>query len=565
MQRLNEALAVESELVTYTNKKGMRIVAYLDHPKEFSIDKPFIIMAPSYGETKRQSLTLSYNLVSNGFNVLRYDGTNQIGESDGEMMDFTLPGAEDDLLTSCNFLAAQYGVKEIGIVATSLAARVAIKAATRLKNIKMVVCIAGIVNLRDTLAEVYHEDMIGTCMDGRKWPITDVLGFEVKGQFLETAIEGNYHDLQSTIKDIEQLNIPVTFILGEKDVWVDPQHVRQVVKASRHGESNYYLIQQGMHQLYENPNAARSAMKLAILNCVRTMCNHDRPESDIYTASMKVLARQSRIEKERQVKRQFLEEEERKFWEKYLSKYVVMEKSNDYRLYLKTVAEMMGEVHEGAVVLDVGCGPGYFGAWLLRQMMRHYLINAPCVYIGVDFVGSALQTAINKYQELLSVSRRDETDADSANIMNHFYVLEDVTSLTGVKGNRRPIHFREKSFDKLLCSLFLSYVEDPDTILERLFGLLKENGRIVVSSLKPYCDLSQIYRNFLDEVDGVEEIEEARKLLSAAGKIKLKEMNGQYKFFTAQELILLLKKIGGKNISHQHSLAGQVILAAAEK
>ena len=44
--------------------------------------------------------------------------------------------------------------------------------------------------------------------------------------------------------------------------------------------------------------------------------------------------------------------------------------------------------------------------------------------------------------------------------------------------------------------------------------VLKPGGTIVVSSLKPYADLSQIYRNFVDQTENNEELEEARKLLT---------------------------------------------------
>ena len=45
---------------------------------------PLIIIPSAYAETKKDALHLSYYLVANGFQVLRYDNTNHTGESDAE-------------------------------------------------------------------------------------------------------------------------------------------------------------------------------------------------------------------------------------------------------------------------------------------------------------------------------------------------------------------------------------------------------------------------------------------------------------------------------------------------
>ena len=88
---------VETEILTYYNRKGKKIVASFDHLKKGPNCCPFIVIPPSYGETKRDSITVAYYLVVNGFNVIRYDCTNHVGESEGEMVNFTLSSAKDDL------------------------------------------------------------------------------------------------------------------------------------------------------------------------------------------------------------------------------------------------------------------------------------------------------------------------------------------------------------------------------------------------------------------------------------------------------------------------------------
>jgi hypothetical protein len=67
---------------------------------------------------------------------------------------------------------------------------------------------------------------------------------------------------------------------------------------------------------------------------------------------------------------------------------------------------------------------------------------------------------------------------------------------------------------------------------------------VVVTSLKPGADLSEIYRNFISIAETPQELYEGRKLLSNAGMIKIKEVRGLYHFYTEKDLKQAVREAG---------------------
>jgi hypothetical protein len=67
---------------------------------------------------------------------------------------------------------------------------------------------------------------------------------------------------------------------------------------------------------------------------------------------------------------------------------------------------------------------------------------------------------------------------------------------------------------------------------------------MVVTSLKPGADLSEIYRNFISVAESPRELEEGRRLLSNAGMIKIKEIRGLYHFYTEKDLRDAVREAG---------------------
>jgi ubiquinone/menaquinone biosynthesis C-methylase UbiE/esterase/lipase len=550
-----------SEIRNYKNRSARTIFSFFDHPKELS--PFFIIIPPAFGETKRDSLKLSYYLVKNGFNCLRYDASCHVGESQGDMLYASLSKMCQDLFSAIDFLENNFDVNSVAVAGTSLAVRIAMKAAGNDNRIKFLLGLVGIVDLRSTLKAVYHQDVIGEIMQGsyKGKFIDDIMGFEVSIDFALDAIKEGYHNLETSIQDMHKLDIPVVFIAAENDPWVKLEDARKALNGLLGREKDFVVIPNAMHVLNENPAAADLALSQAVASCKKYFSDQEWKLDDVVKPGEQELSRQWLIEEARLrnlIKKSL--EGEKEFWEKYLNKFVLIYKSSDYRSFLSDINGLL-DVGKAETVLDAGCGNGHFGAWLFERVIEDIfkeeidLKDFPAVsYIGLDFVEKSLKDARLKHLNLVRRVYRELSLRDKYQVINFRYVLSNI---------EKPLPFPDNYFDKICCNLVISYVKDPQFSVKELIRVLKPGGKMVVSSMKPFADLSQIYRNFADQTENQEELEEARKLLSAAGRIKQKEGAGIYKFFSEEELLELLGD--GGELSSVRTFADQVNAAIFRK
>jgi len=562
-----ESPVIVSELIQYENSKGKKIIGFYDYiKKRDSRETLFIIIPPSYGETKKDSLTLSYYLVRNGFNVIRYDGTDHVGESDGEIISYTLSNAKDDLKSTLDFAENKFGVSKFGIVARSLAKRVSIKVAGEDSRVKFIFGLVGIVDLRRTLKAIHREDVIGAILKGKSLgrDVIDTFGFEVSTEFLRDAIKGGYHNLATTREDLRKVNIPITFLIAEKDAWVKIKDVKLLFDNPRL-RRKLYVLPNTMHQVYENPTVAKRALILAVVSCLTHLCNKHIRRSEVIEPSLREIAIQNRIEKDRLRKLiTITKETEKEFWSRYLSNYRIINKSQEYRNFMAVINELLGGLKEGEIILDAGCGIGLYGGWLMGSLLQKRkgiytgktLSYRKSSYLGLDFAETALKDAKNRHTHIKNRICQQNGFGTDLPILDCLYILSDLDY---------HLPFNNNCFDKICCNLVLSYLAYPARTLKELFRVLKRHGKVVITSLKPFNDLSQIYCNFIGKAKNKKDIEEATKLFTESGKIKYKEDIGHYKFFSEEELKSLLKNAKGKKIETYRSFGNQANVAVAEK
>jgi Acyl transferase len=100
------------------------------------------------GMPLRQTLRPAAHLLVNGFTVIRFDPTNSVGLSDGDIADFTLTGLLDDLRLVASWAADAFAVSGIGVFAVSLSGRAALRAAAAeaglLRIVGSVACVADV-------------------------------------------------------------------------------------------------------------------------------------------------------------------------------------------------------------------------------------------------------------------------------------------------------------------------------------------------------------------------------------------------------------------------------------
>jgi len=554
---------VTSVQVECRNAAGRRIAAYHDRPEKVLPGVPVVIISPGYGETKKEYVTLAYYLACNGFHVLRYDHTNHVGESEGDIVDATLTSMDQDLACVTDFVKCTWPTSSIAVVTTSLAGRVALKQVARSPRVDLLILITGVVDVQATLQAVHQEDLILSFLRGVRRGVLNVLGFNVHADyFLSDTIKAGYTNLHTSIQDASQISIPVILFVAEHDAWVQLESVKAVQAALPAQQSPLYLIPEAMHRLHENPRKARAVFQQLVTVCLERLA----PECvarGVLEPMKGEIGRQSRIERERaRAHHQLAIADLQEFWQDYLSQFQYIANIHDYWHLLDHIYRLMGTLDGEGRILDAGCGNGNFGMFLMinqayRQRHTSAVDPRPLHYTGMDFVPTALKQA---KLNLGNVAAESYGKIESW-VMGGASVI---TSFCRADLNMR-LPFRDNQFDRIVCNLVISYLEDPLCTLREFMRVLSPKGKIILTNLKPQADLSQIYRNFVRLADRPEEVEEARQLLTNSGKIRQAEGDGVFRFFDRQELAMLLLSTGAVRPRIFSTFANQAYLAVAEK
>ncbi len=556
--------SIASELVTFENRQGKRIVGFHDFPKGNGGGKQWVLVLPGYGETKTDVLTVSYFLAKNGFHTLRFDYSDHVGESDGEILSTTLTKMKEDIQSALDYLYRRFQPAAVGAVGSSLASRVLLRAARDDDRIQLLVNLVSVVDLRKTLCSIYNEDHFAHAHQGLVNGVMDVLGFQVDADhFLQSAIRDRYENLLTTIEDVGHIKVPIVFFAAEKDVWVELSDMRQVFEAARSREKDFCILKGGMHRLYEDPQIVKEALKIIVESSVRYLPDH-RGFLALEEPNLKEIGVRIRKEKERnRLLHSSTREEEREFWKSYLQKYSFVINVHDYWNLLDFLYRLLEKPAAGEKILDAGCGIGNYGTFLWLKLiyrLRQSLLVPPgspiFSYVGIDFVKEAILEAKETHGRIETEFCRGMGSFTQGGPASYSYFLADLES-------RLP--FESRTFDKVCCNLVVSYLREPQRAVAEMVRLLKPKGRIVVTSLKPFADLSEVYRNFVRVAESQREIEEARKLLNNAGRVKAKESEGIYHFFSEEELTDLLRETGIREVETFRSFGNQANVAVGVK
>jgi len=548
---------IQSTKLSILNADGHTIMAYHDYPTDSDLSiLPIAVIAPGYGETKRDYLCLAYYFASNGYHVMRYDHTNHVGESDGDHYDISLTSMKEDFQAVTRYVRTHWPMQPIVGIAASLASRVAMKAEAECPSVSLLVSLMGIVNVQQSLAIVHQEDLFTGYRDGRFPESANVLGFNVSNVFLQDALENHFATLDSTLRDIESLNTPVILVSAGQDAWVDRQDIQTVSHVLGSGLLNSHIVPDALHRLQENPKAAHTTYRHVIQQCHEQL-NMVPPHDVIKDPNRLILGRQKREEKTSQ--QQSVTEVGAKFWQDYLGHFRSIATCPDYVKLLDHVFHALGPITSGQHVLDAGCGNGNAGLFFLHEWQAarnsHQPLRCEDIrYVGVDIVPEALRKAKAHMTHILNdIKQRQPTCTKNLQLS---WAQVDL---------QHTLPFADNQFDRIVSNLVLGYVDNPEVALRELYRVLAPGGRMVLSNLKPNGDFSGIYRNLVACAGQREQREEARQLLHNYGKIRQAEKEGQFRFFDETEWNAILHSLGCLSSGVYPTFANQAYLIVIEK
>ena len=458
--------STEIETVSYLNRHSEEIVGILDRSGS-SPHTVGVVVPPAWGKTKEAFLPLARTIVSTfsasgqSVCVLRFDGTNRRGESfivpenrspGAEHLAFRFSRAVDDVSASVDFLRQHEGIaySNIVLVTFSLGAIEGRKAVSLLPNrLAGWISVVGMVDLQSGLRAVSGGvDYLAGVARGVKFGRHELVGAVANIDFSgRDALEHKMVYLEDAKRDMSEIDVPVTWLHGRDDAWMDLDRVRELMSAGPPDQRKLIEIPTG-HQMRTSREAIETFELVASEVARFTNAEPTAPTLPDFGD----LEARSHSERKRQSAPKI---ELAEFWRSYLLGrsgglgYQLLAATSAYNELMSTQVSRL-DLAENFRVLDLGSGNGDLSRFLGRSETP-----AGLQIIEVDLVAEALARSKHRISE---VETRLSTSHISATL--------DLDRATSV-----PL--ADKSADAILASLLLSYLTSAAALVEETRRLLK--------------------------------------------------------------------------------------------
>ena len=558
-------------LVDYENDLGQPITGIIDRNHNSS-GGTAVIIPPAWGRTKETLLPLAETLLATfssarkPLTVLRYDGTYRRGESfippscraEGrEALQFTFSQGVRDIEAGLTFLEDSPGLRpDRTILVTFSLASIDGRRAVALNQARVQgwVCVVGMPDLQSGLRAVSGGIDYGYgLLRGVKFGAHQLGGVLVDMDNAgRDVLEHRLGFLEDARRDMSSICVPVTWIHGRHDGWIDVSRVQSVLSAGDVANRKLIEVPTG-HQLRTSRQALQTFQLVASEVGAMALGTEVMPAIPDLVA----LERRSTSERKR-VPRAV--PDLRGFWRDYLlgSKGLVgiemLTATAAYRAFMDEHVLALG-LSSGDRVVDLGSGTGDFG---LRLLERAVEVSA-AELVQVDLVREALVRARSRLCKVAGTCG-----------VRISYLTADLGS---------PVPLADESADAAVASLLVSYVPKPADFLEDARRILRPGGRLVVSTPVRDADISKVYMDGLEELspervrrefgEDVEVVfdELQREYLNRGAMLMDLEEAGAFHFWDAEELVEMVTRAGFCDVTATHGLGAppQAVIVAARR
>jgi PAS domain S-box-containing protein len=549
------------------NPRGQTIVIADDHLRQsLAPNTPVVIIAPGYGQTALDASTLSYYLAHYQLRVLRYDHTNHVGLSDGELEQTTLRSMQADLLKVVEFVQHTWPTAPLIVMASDLTARVAIKMAVQSRPLDLLLLINPVVDIQAMLMTVHGHDLVADHRYGLRLGIANLLGLIVNvDRFVGDLVAGRFTDLASTIEDVRLLRSPTAILtipnspLGP----LPPADLPQAFLTSLGTHASLAtvsapLIGQNLPLNEPHPPAFRH-----ILEQIAATVSLPTISTEFREQTRRMLARQQHIEMERTRLRHNLSQFTREALRiAHLQQLPQLGNLHEYWKLLDDLYRLLGPLEPDSVLLDVGVGYGDLVRATMvnqayRSRQRGWSPARPVHMIGLEHS----QDSLTQARQNLRVLHR-ELDSDFAGTLTiHPPMTTDWVQAAYTQG----LPFKDQSLHRIVCNLSLPFVPSPLVTIRELYRILHPQGRLVLTVFHPDTDLSVLYRRHLHIAHQDEFSPQAHIVLHYLGRLREAIRHGLLHTFNRPSLAAFLQQAGILKPRILPALDGHVLLAVIEK
>ncbi len=557
-------------IVAYRNTAGHEIRAILDR----SSDRPggtAVIIPPAWGRTKETLLPLAMTLIDTfaaahePLTVVRFDGTYRRGESHvpedlrergREAERFTFSHGVRDIIATQDFLSRSADLKpdRTVLVTFSLASidgRRAV-ATQHPPGIDGWVCVVGMADLQSGLRAVSGGIDYGYgLMRGVRFGVHRLGGVLVDMDNAGSdVVQNRLGFVEDARRDMASISVPVTWIHGKHDGWIDLDRVQSIMSAGDTRERRLIEVPTG-HQLRSSRQALETFQLVATETARIALGKTVEPAiPDLAALDARNRAERARIAGP--------PPDVRGFWSEYLMGeqgqvgIEFLTATSAYQEFMSKQIDALG-IRDSDCILDLGAGVGDFAVAVSRAASAPAAITV----VALDYVVRALKRG------------RSRLDAGGG-AMRVRSIAADLNTLV-------PLH--DASADSAIASLLLGYVDDPKGVLRELRRVVRPGGRLVVSMPKRDADISKVYVEGLRELDPVtvrhrfgplveRDFERLQRDFLNSGAILMDfEEAGVFQFWEPEELAALVESAGFSGIAVAEGLGDppQAVIVSARR
>ncbi|RMD59002.1 MAG: PilZ domain-containing protein, partial [Nitrospirae bacterium] len=255
-----------SKKIFLKNKYNEELSAILDYSVKKKEKVPTLIISPALWKTKESTALLSHMVMENFLShnkdiaVIRYDGIRSVGESfkdikyrepERETLKMTISQAVEDIITVVDFCYNNdyFTPEKIILCTPSISAIAARKALS--KYIKDLVDFwivpMGVADLQSSLLNITGGiDHLSIIRSGKHAGVSSILGFALDmDHFFGDAERIKVVSIEDAIHDMNDINIPISWIFGSYDSWISIDSVKRLLSSSKRDDVILYEIETG--------------------------------------------------------------------------------------------------------------------------------------------------------------------------------------------------------------------------------------------------------------------------------------------------------------------------------
>ena len=549
------------------NPRGQAIMITDDHLRpSIAPNAPVVIISPGYGQTSLDAITLSYYLAHHQLRVLRYDHTNHVGLSDGELQQTTLRSMQADLLKVVEFVQHTWPTAPLIVIASDISARVALKTAVQSRPLDLLLLINPVVDMQVVLMNAHGHDLVADHRYGLRRGIANLLGLNVNiDRFVGDLVAGHFTDLASTLADLRLLRSPSAILtipappIGPLPPADLPQAFLTALGAhTRLATVPTPLTGQELPLNEQHPPAFRK-----VLEEIALVVSVPLSPAEFHLPAHDVLARQQRIELERTRLRHNLSQITREALRvAHLQQLPQLGNLHEYWKLLDDLYRLLSPLEPGSMLMDVGVGHGDLVRATMvnqayRSRQRGWSPERPVHVIGLGHSHDSLTQA---RQSLRALHR--ELDSDFAGTLTiHPPLTAEWVHTDWTQG----LPFKNNSLHRIVCNLSLPFVPSPLCTIRELYRILHPQGRLVLTVFHPDTDLSVLYRRHLRAANQDEFSPQPQIVLHYLGRLREAIRHGLLHTFDRSSLASFLQQAGILTPRILPALDGQALFAVIEK